>query len=90
MFPRTIENRLKIGRYVPILRHQSGRIEPHGMRGGAGEGGKINNSGVDGFRAFCEVRIVREALRKVRFSCMETYLLFGLIGEKVDGSRGYV
>lgn len=28
MFPRTIENRLKIGRYVPILRHQSARIEP--------------------------------------------------------------
>lgn len=30
MFPRTIENRLKIGRYVPILRHQSARIEPCG------------------------------------------------------------
>ena len=30
MFPRTIENRLKIGRYVPILRHQSARIEPRG------------------------------------------------------------
>lgn len=28
MFPRTIENRLKIGRNVPILRHQSARIEP--------------------------------------------------------------
>jgi len=28
MFPRTIENRLKMGRYVPILRHQSARIEP--------------------------------------------------------------
>lgn len=33
MFPRTIENRLKIGRYVPILRHQSGRIEPCGDSG---------------------------------------------------------
>ena len=32
MFPRTIENRLKIGRYVPILRHQSARIEPCGSR----------------------------------------------------------
>ena len=31
MFPRTIENRLKIGRYVPILRHQSARIEPCGV-----------------------------------------------------------
>lgn len=30
MFPRTIENRLKIGRNVPILRHQSARIEPCG------------------------------------------------------------
>ena len=30
MFPRTIDNRLKIGRYVPILRHQSARIEPCG------------------------------------------------------------
>ena len=30
MFPRTIENRLKMGRYVPILRHQSARIEPCG------------------------------------------------------------
>lgn len=30
MFLRTIENRLKIGRYVPILRHQSARIEPCG------------------------------------------------------------
>ena len=30
MFPRTIENRLKIGRYVPILRHQSARIESCG------------------------------------------------------------
>ena len=32
MFPRTIENRLKMGRYVPILRHQSARIEPRRMR----------------------------------------------------------
>ena len=30
MFPRTIENRLKMERYVPILRHQSARIEPRG------------------------------------------------------------
>ena len=29
IFPRTIENRLKIGRYDPILRHQSARIEPY-------------------------------------------------------------
>ena len=27
------------------------------------------------FRAFCEVSIIREALRKARFSCRETYLL---------------
>ena len=27
------------------------------------------------FRAFCKVSIIREALRKARFSCMETYLL---------------
>lgn len=27
------------------------------------------------FRDFCEVSIIREALRKARFSCMETYLL---------------
>ena len=32
MFPRTIENRLKIGRYVQILRHQSACIEPCGSR----------------------------------------------------------
>lgn len=31
MFPRTIENWLKIGRNVPILRHQSARIEPCGV-----------------------------------------------------------
>ena len=39
------------------------------------------------FRAFCEVGIIREALRKARFSCMETYLLFSLTGEKVDGRK---
>nr|DAH02920.1 MAG TPA: hypothetical protein [Caudoviricetes sp.] len=27
------------------------------------------------FRAFCEGSIIREALRKARFSYMETYLL---------------
>ncbi len=27
------------------------------------------------FRAFCDSSIIREALRKARFSCMETYLL---------------
>ena len=42
------------------------------------------------FRAFCEVGIIRKALRKVRFSCMETYLLFGLIKEKVDGRKNAV
>lgn len=39
------------------------------------------------FRAFCEVSIIREALRKARFSCMETYLLFSLTGENVDGRK---
>ena len=39
------------------------------------------------FRAFCKVSIIREALRKARFYYMETYLLFGLIGEKVDGRK---
>jgi len=39
------------------------------------------------FRAFCEVSIIREALRKAQFSCLETYLLFGLIKEKVDGRK---
>ena len=39
------------------------------------------------FRAFCEVSIIREALRKARFSYMETYLLFSLTGEKVDGRK---
>ncbi len=32
MFPRTIENRLKMGRYVPILRHQSARITKNTYR----------------------------------------------------------
>lgn len=39
------------------------------------------------FRAFCKVGIIREALRKAQFSCMETYLLFGLNGEKLNGRR---
>lgn len=39
------------------------------------------------FRAFCEVSIIREALQKARFSCMETYLLFSMIGEKFSGRR---
>ena len=39
------------------------------------------------FRAFCKVGIIREALRKARLSCMETYLLFGLFKEKVDGQK---
>lgn len=42
------------------------------------------------FRAFCKVSIIRETLRKTRFSCMETYLLFGLIKEKVDGRKNAV
>lgn len=42
------------------------------------------------FRAFCEVSIIREALREARFSCMETYLLFSLIKEKVDGRKNVV
>ena len=42
------------------------------------------------FRAFCEVSIIREALRKVRFSCMETYLFFSLTGEKVDDRKNAV
>ena len=42
------------------------------------------------FRAFCKVGIIREALRKARFSCMETYLLIGQIGEKVDGRKNAV
>lgn len=36
------------------------------------------------FRAFCKVVIIREALRKARLSCVETYLLFGLIEEKLS------
>lgn len=42
------------------------------------------------FRAFCKVGIIREALRKARFSCMETYLLFNLTGEKVNGRKNAV
>ena len=42
------------------------------------------------FRAFCEVSIIREALRKARFSCMETYLLCSLTGEKVYGRKNAV
>ena len=41
-------------------------------------------------RAFCEVIIIREALRKARFPCMKTYLLFDLIKEKVDGRKNAV
>ena len=41
------------------------------------------------FRAFCEVSIIREALRKARFSCRETYLLFSLTEEKVDMVEAY-
>ena len=37
MFLRTIENRFKMERYVPILRHQSARIEPYGDGGLARE-----------------------------------------------------
>ena len=52
---------------------------------------KINKSWkVAYFRAFCEVSIIREALQKARFSCMETYLLFGLIKEKVDDRKNAV
>ena len=39
------------------------------------------------FRAFCKVGIIREALRKARFYYMETYLLFGLAGEKLSSRR---
>ena len=42
------------------------------------------------FRAFCEVSIIREALRKARFSCIETYLLCSLTGEKVYGRKNAV
>ena len=41
------------------------------------------------FQAFCEVGIIGEALWKARFYYMETYLLFGLIEEKVDGRNAY-
>ncbi len=39
------------------------------------------------FRAFCKVGIIREALRKARFSCMETYLFFGMTGENLSSWR---
>ena len=42
------------------------------------------------FRAFCEVSIIREALRKARFSSMETYLLVRLNGERVDDRKNAV
>ena len=42
MFPRTIENRLKKGRYAPTLRRQSARIEP------CGDGCIIKQGKVDG------------------------------------------
>ena len=42
------------------------------------------------FRAFCEVSIIIEALRKARFSYMETYLLFSLTGEKVYDRKNAV
>lgn len=42
------------------------------------------------FRAFCEVSIIREALRKARFSCRETYLLVSLTEEKVDERKNAV
>ena len=42
------------------------------------------------FRAFCKVSIIRDALQKARFSCMETYLLFSLMGEKVDSRKNAV
>ena len=48
---------------------------------------KIKCQKVAYFRAFCKVGIIREALRKARFYYMETYLFFGLIGEKVDGRK---
>ena len=48
---------------------------------------KIKCRKVAYFRAFCKVGIIREALRKARFSCMETYLLFSLAGEKLNGRR---
>lgn len=38
-------------------------------------------------RAFYEVIIIREALRKAWFSYSEIDLLFDLIGEKVDSQK---
>ena len=35
------------------------------------------------FRAFCEASIIREALRKARFSCMETYPLSEFAGQLI-------
>ena len=42
------------------------------------------------FQDFCEVSIIREALWKARFSCMETYLLCSSTGEKVDDRKNAV
>ena len=36
---------------------------------------------------FVRFSIIREALRKALFSCMKTYLLVSLNGEKVDGRK---
>ena len=41
-------------------------------------------------RAGSEGSIIREALWKARFSCMETYLLFSLTGEKVNDRKNTV
>ena len=52
---------------------------------------KINKSQkVAYFRAFCEVSIIRGALRKARFSCRETYLFCSSTGEKVDDRKNAV
>ena len=51
------------------------------------QGNKIKCRKSAYFRAFCKVGIIREALRKARFYSMETYLLFGLIGEKLSRRR---
>lgn len=52
---------------------------------------KINKSQkVAYFRTFCEVSIIRGALEKARFSCMETYLLVSLTEEKVDERKNAV
>lgn len=52
MFPRTIENRLKMGRYVPILRHQSARIDPCGDGSIDVTNHPISSEKVPYFRAF--------------------------------------